>query len=127
MNREKRILNTMKNGVTAAIIIGILAIAALLLAPHLKSSDLLTGVGTGLLVMLPVSLILMTLRGYRKMDEFGQLITLKACSVALMVVMGLCMVYFPLQMVLHLPALPLWIIWVVGSVTYGIAMAVLSR
>ncbi|GEM44996.1 hypothetical protein [Deinococcus cellulosilyticus] len=127
MERDKRIKETMQKGARAAIVIAVLAMAALFLAEHLQSSSILKGFGIGLMVVLPVSLILMTYRGYQSMDEYGKTMTLKAVAVGFMVVMGLSMIYFPLEAAFKLPPLPLWVIWVVGSTSYGIAMGVQSR
>ena len=127
MERERQVKKIMQQGAMTAIIIAVLAVAALFLDELFRPSEILKSFGIGLMVVLPISLIAMTYRGYQNMDEYGKTMTLKAVAVAFMVVMALSMVYFPLQVALKWPALPLWIIWVVGSSTYGFALALQSR
>ncbi|GGJ19293.1 hypothetical protein [Deinococcus roseus] len=127
MERDSRIRKTMFRGAITAIVIAVLGSLILIFAPDSPSPAYLRGMGTGLMVVLPISLIVMAYRGYQVMDEFGRVMTLKAVAVGFMVVMGLSMVYFPLQMALRWPGLPLWVIWTVGSAAYGLAMAFQSR
>lgn len=127
MERDRRVKQIMQQGVRTAMVIAGLAMAALLLAEQFQSSGLLRGFGIALMVVLPISLILMTYRGYQTMDEYGRTMTLKAIAVGFMVVMGLSMIYFPLEAAFKWPPLPMWVIWVVGSSTYGFALAWQSR
>jgi hypothetical protein len=86
---------------------------------RLGGSEYLRGVSVGMLMTLPWAAVLMIWRAYGQLDEFGRQRQTQAAAVAFVVVMLLAMTYFPLQVAASWPALPLWVLWVVGVTTWG--------
>ena len=76
---------------------------------------------------LPWVVLLMVWDGYRQMDEYGKLNMLRASSMALVALMLTVMTYFPLEQALKLPVLPMWILWPLGWLVWGIAFGLLNR
>jgi len=80
-----------------------------------------------LLTGLPCGLLILAYRGYRTLDEYGKLNLLRASTVAFASVMLTAMTYYPLEQALKLPAMPLWILWVVGWSVWSLTFAVLNH
>lgn len=119
MTREQRVSRAMRKMLGAVLTISALGVVV----GALGRSDFLRGFSTGLLVVLPWAIVLMVWRGYRQMDEFGQRRSLRAAGAAFVVVMLACGTYFPLQQSAHWPELPVWLLWVVGWGSWGLALA----
>jgi len=124
--RERRVARVLFRAVVSVLTIGTLALGSGYLG-HLRGSDFWTGFSFGLLTGLPCGLLILAYRGYRTLDEYGKLNLLRASTVAFASVMLTAMTYYPLEQALKLPAMPLWILWVVGWSVWSLTFAVLNH
>ncbi|WP_027482131.1 hypothetical protein [Deinococcus pimensis] len=123
--REQRVARAMTRGLVATVLIALGGLFFAVLGGR-ASSDFLRGVSTGMLAVLPWAVAVMVWLGYRQLDEFGRLRQTQAAAISLVVVLLLAMTYYPLELAVPLAPLPLWILWVVGVGTYGLALGVMS-
>ncbi|WP_019585165.1 hypothetical protein [Deinococcus apachensis] len=89
-------------------------------------SDFWRGVGTGVLVTLPLFFGVVAIKVVRGMDEYGRQLHQRAASVAFLVVMILAgsLIALEAALGLHVPA---WALYVVGMLIWGLSAAVIAR
>ncbi len=124
--REQRVARAMNRGLVGVVSLAVLGLITGFIA-RANGNDFLSGFQTALMTLLPWAVVLMVWRGYKQMDEYGKHNLLRASSVSFVVVMLLSQTYFPLEQALKLPAMPLWILWVVGWTVWGMSLAVQNR
>ena len=124
--REQRVARAMNRGLVGVLSLALLGLITGYVA-RANGNTILSGFQTGLMTLLPWAVLLMVWRGYKQMDEYGKHNLLRASSVSFVVVMLLSQTYFPLEQALKLPAMPLWILWVVGWTVWSISLAVQNR